>query len=188
MKKILVTLICAFATLGVASAQQKGEIYVGGDFGVGVNNTSMAIKDFGKLGSSTNVDFTIQPKVGFFVADNLMLGFGLGYSLDSVEDTTNHAFTIGPSLSYYIPLCEKLYYTPTLDLAFCYAATDDNGVPGFGIGVTLFGMEYRPSKKIGISGNLLSFNYTLLAKNGTRINTVDFGLTINPTIGVKFYF
>lgn len=188
MKKFIVTVVCAIVATFSVSAQQKGDVYIGCDFGIGVNNTSLSASDYGSLGSATGVEFAIQPKFGIFVAKNFMIGVGVGYGVEAMEGATVHALTIGPTFSYYVPLCEGLYYTPTIDLAYNLAAAEGENVSGFGLGVTLFGLEYRPTPRIGISGGLLSLNYSLLAESGAAVHSLDLALTINPTIGVKLYF
>lgn len=189
MKKLIAILVLAltFASSDVM-AQKRGDVYFGGDFGIGIDHASASMKDYGNIGAATTVDFEIMPKIGIFVADRLMFGVGLGYGIEGGEGSTSHTLVLGPTLSYYAPIAKNLYYTPALDLAFCYVATDGEGLPGFGLGLTLVGMEYRPTQKIGISGSLLSLNYVLLSKEGVNVNTFDFGLSINPTIGFKVYF
>ena len=188
MKRFIVTMVCAIVATFSVSAQQKGDVYIGCDFGIGVNNASISMSDYGSLGSATSVEFAIQPKFGVFVAKNFMIGVGVGYGVESMDGATVHALTLGPTFSYYVPLCEGLYYTPTIDLAYCLAASDGESLSGFGLGVTLFGLEYRPTPRIGISGGLLSLDYSLFAQEGAAIHTLDLALTINPTIGVKLYF
>ena len=165
-----------------ASAQQKGDKYVSGNLGLGV--TSAIVQDV----SATGVTFAVQPEMGFFPIDNLMLGFSVGYELESVLGDTTHTLFVGPKLAYYVPLCEKLYYTPSLQVGFCLFAADDGGVPGFGLSASVFAVEYRPSERVGISGSLLSLDYNLFASDGLVLNTVDLGLTIRPSVGVKLYF
>ncbi|MBR3826688.1 MAG: outer membrane beta-barrel protein [Alistipes sp.] len=182
MKKLIYSLV-ALLVLSVTSvsAQQKGDVYVGGDLGFGVSSVIISGE------SVTGVEFGIQPSVGIFLADRLLLGFGLGYNVSGGDGAT-HTLTLGPRVGYYVPLCKNLYYTPTLDLQFCYVASEGYGVPGFGLGVNLFGVEYRPTERIGLSANLLSLDYVLLSKEGLTVNTVDFGLSLSPRVGAKFYF
>lgn len=181
-KKLLTTLVALFAiSVSMVSAQQKGDFYVGGNLGL---STSSAIIQ-GE--SVTATEFAIQPNVGYFVADNLMVGLGIGYSVTGGDGAT-HLLTVGPKLSYFVPVCDKLYYTPSLDILFCYAASDGYGVPGFGLGLNIVGFEYRPTKRIGLSASVLSFDYAMLSKEGITLNTIDFGLTLSPNIGLKFYF
>lgn len=176
---VLVIVLTLFAT--TASAQMKGDKFAGGDFGLGV--TSAVISG----SSATVVEFAVQPNVGFFVADNFMLGFSLGYAVQGGDGAT-HTLTIGPKFSYYVPLCDKLYYTPSLEALFCYASSDGYGVPGFGLGLNIFGVEYKPMQRIGLSASLLSFDYVLLTRGGLSAHTMSLGLSINPKVGVKFYF
>lgn len=182
MKKLFSTLIVLLVmSVSTVFAQQKGDIYIGGNFGVGV--TSAIIEGE----SATAVEFAIQPNMGYFVADKFMIGFGLGYSISGGDGTT-HALTLGPKLSYFVPLCDKLYYTPSLDILFCCAASDGYSIPGFGLGANIVGFEYQPTEHIGLSASLLSLDYVMLSKDGLTINTVDFGLTLSPSIGFKYYF
>lgn len=183
MKKFIYCLVAILAlSVYDASAQKRGDKYVSGNLGLGV--TSAIIEDVG----ATGVVFTVQPEIGFFPVDNLMVGFSVGYDLESVSGDTAHTLFVGPKLAYYVPLCEKLYYTPSLQVGFCFLAGDGAGVPGFDLNASLFAVEYRPSERVGISGSLLSLGYNLLAKDGVVLNTVDFGLSIKPTVGVKLYF
>ncbi|MBO7314951.1 MAG: outer membrane beta-barrel protein [Alistipes sp.] len=181
--KIAIYVLLAVFTLSTtaASAQMKGDKFVGGDFGLGVTSNVL-------LGdSATAVEFGIQPNVGFFVADNFMLGFSLGYSVQGGDGAT-HTLMVGPKISYYVPLCDKLYYTPSVDAVFCYAATDGYGFPGFGLELNILGLEYRPTQRIGLSASLLSFDYVLLSRDGLSLHTISLGLSINPKVGVKLYF
>lgn len=189
MKRFFVILVCVFATIFTVSAQKKGDIYVGGNLGIGVSHASATYKGYNDSAAATAIDFSLAPNIGIFVADNFMVGLGLSYGVESSdEDIVIHSLFVGPSLSYYLPLGKHWYYTPTLDLGFCYAASDGEGVPGFGLGLSVVGLEYRPTPNIGISGSLLSLDYMLLARDGLKVNMVDFGLKLNPTVGLKFYF
>lgn len=182
MKKLLTTLVTLFAiSVSMVSAQQKGDFYVGGN--LGFSTSSVIIKGE----SATATEFAIQPHVGYFVADNLMVGLGIGYSVAGGDGAT-HSLAVGPKLSYFVPMCDKLFYTPSLDVLFCYAASEGYGVPGFGLGLNIAGFEYRPTKRVGLSASVLSFDYVMLSKEGLTVNTIDFGLTFSPSIGLKFYF
>lgn len=183
MRKFIYCLVAILAlSVYDASAQKKGDKYVSGNLGLGV--TSAIIQGESVAG----VVFAVEPEVGFFPVDNLMLGFSVGYDLEAVSGDTAHTLFVGPKLAYYVPLCEKLYYTPSLQVGFCLVAADGAGVPGFGLNASVFAVEYRPSERVGISGSLLSLGYNLLASDGLVLNTVDFGLSIKPSVGVKLYF
>lgn len=178
MKKLFSTLIVLLVmSVSTVFAQQKGDIYVGGKFDVGVTSAN----------STTAVEFAIQLNMGYFVADKFMIGFDLGYSILGGDGTT-HALALGPELSYFVPLCDKLYYTPSLDILFCCAVSDGYSIPGFGLGANFVGFEYQPTEHIGLSASLLSLDYVMLSKDGLTLNTVDCGLTLSPSIGFKYYF
>lgn len=183
MRKLFYCLVAVLAlSVYDASAQKKGDLYVGAGLGLG---TSSAI--LGDM-SVTDVSFNIVPEVGYFVADRFMVGFGVGYDLMASGGDVQHGLALGPQFAYYVPLCDKLYYTPSLQLAFCLVAADGAAVPGFGLGATLAGVEYRPTERIGLSASLLSLNYKLLSSDGITLHNVDLGLSISPKVGVKFYF
>lgn len=183
MKKLILSILfIAFAAYNV-SAQQKGDFYFGGNFGVNVGSSSISGGD----GSVTATQFNIIPEVGYFVADRFMIGFGIGYGI-SAGDTTTHALTIAPKISYFAPLCKNLYYTPSFEIGFAYANSEGFGLPGLGIGLTLVGLEFRPTEHFGFSASLLSLNYVMLSRYGVTLNNLDFDLCTNPTIGFKYYF
>lgn len=91
------------------------EMYVGGSLGV---TTASASID-GVSASATTFGFA--PEFGYFVADRLRLSGSIAYNLTSSGDTS-HALTIGPSVAYYVRLCDRFYYTPEAGIGFAYAS------------------------------------------------------------------
>jgi outer membrane protein len=91
MTKHLFTFVCALLLIsGVAHGQtSSGSIMLGGDLGFSVQggetesgpdgNTTTADK-------STQTNFRIRPRVGYFVADNFAVGLDLQYQLDRSND------------------------------------------------------------------------------------------------------
>lgn len=187
MRKLFFCLMAVLAlSLYDASAQNKGDLYVGG--GLGVGTTSAIIEGE----SATSVEFSVAPEFGYFVADRFMVGVGAEYNIMASGGDAMHTFNVGPKLAYYVPICEKLYYTPSLMLAFCLAAEQGETMPGFALSASFVGLEYRPTERIGLSASLLSLDYALMSEKvlDTRLNihAVNFGLSVAPTVGVKFYF
>lgn len=115
MKKLFFCALAAIVSLQVASAQKRGEMYVGGSLGV---TTASASID-GVSASATTFGFA--PEFGYFVADRLRLSGSIAYNLTSSGDTS-HALTIGPSVAYYVRLCDRFYYTPEAGIGFAYAS------------------------------------------------------------------
>ena len=182
MKKLI---ICLLAIVGLymnhASAQQKGDFYLGGNLGVNVTSVSVSGE------SASAAEFGIAPEIGYFVTDRFMLGLGLSYNIAS-GDAATHTFTIGPKFSYYAPICDNLYYTPSLEVAFAYGSSSGLNMSGFGLGLSCFGLEFRPSKHLGFSASILSVNYVMLSRYGVTINNVGLNISASPTIGFKYYF
>ena len=101
---------------------------------------------------------------------------------------TTHGLTAGPSLAYYVRLCDRFYYTPQLAVGFAFASTDGTSGYGFDAGLSLGAFEIRPSAHIGLSVSLLTLGYSYLSYSGTGVNGVSFQLGISPTVGFKYYF
>lgn len=183
MKKLFLSILfIVFATYNV-SAQKKGDFYLGGILGVVTDSAFIS----GGNGSTTVTQFDIIPEIGYFVADRFMVGLGLGYGI-TAGDYTNHSLVIAPEISYFAPLCKNLYYTPAFEFGFVYANSDGYGLPGLGIGLTLVGLEFRPTEHFGFSASLVSLNYTMLSRHGVTLNSIDFNFCTNPYIGFKYYF
>ncbi len=184
LKKFLCCALFAIASCPFVSAQDKGEMYVGGI--LGVSTSSFGADDT----SISNTYFRFAPEFGYFVRDNLRVGGLLGYSIAPLEGRTTHTLTIGPNVAYYVKVCDRIYYVPEIGLGFAYASFD--GISGYGLATEFkFGaFEYRHSEKWSLSLNLMSLDYTTLSFSGENAtsNEVNFQLGISPTVGVKFYF
>lgn len=93
MKKIIgifVTALCLFATSSQAQIQ-KGNYLIGGD---------LASLHFGS-GGYFNVD--LQPKIAWFIKDNLALGGYVKFDLTTSKDqSTTTIYGVGPLARYYV--------------------------------------------------------------------------------------
>lgn len=180
-KNLLVCLLLAVSAISMASAQQKGDKYVGGSLGL---STSTVIID----GSSgTTLNFGIEPEFGYFVADKLRIGGSLGYAL-SYNDGATHTVTVGPGIAYYIRLADNFYYVPELFIGFEYVGARYIDGYGFGMGLSLVGFEFKPKPTIGISFNVLSLGYEFVSIWGAPVSGVSFRLGLQSSIGVRCYF
>lgn len=179
MKRFFICFLAITALLSFdASAQDKGDKYVGGIVGVGLTS----------LEGNTSISAGLGFDFGYFAAKNLNIGAGVAYTI-AAGDSVVHTLTLGPSLSYYVKLCDKFYYIPGLDLAFVYGNTDGINMPGFGVGLNLGSFEFRPTPHFGFAVNLLSFTYMYFSVEGYYgINGVNFNLGINPSAGLNYYF
>lgn len=125
MKKLVLTVAAVFA-FGFANAQEKkegsgagfgkGDVFVSGIFTISSE----------KQGEDKSNSFGIEPKVGFFVTDNIAIGGKLGYMSDKSEsagvDTNDEStFTVGAFGRYY--------FTPSNDFSvFANLGLDYNSI------------------------------------------------------------
>lgn len=178
MKKLL---LCALAlTLSATTlfAQKQGDSYFGGMIGVATNTDS----------SNTLTTFSLAPEVGHFIEKNLRLGFSLGYQYLSGDELSAHALTIGPTLAYYVRLCDRFYYTPELAFGFAFASGGWANAYGFAAGLAVGAFEFQPSSRWGISLSLVSLDYSYLTCKGLAGDTLNFQFGIRPSVGLKYYF
>ena len=184
MKKLICCALFALATCPIVSAQNKGDMYVGGI--LGISTSSFSADDT----STSNTSFQITPEFGYFVRDNLRIGGLLGYSIAPLNGRTSHTVTIGPNVAYYVKLCDRIYYVPEIGLGFAYASFVGSSGVGLASEFKFGAFEYRHSEKWSLSLNLMSLDYTTLSFSGENAtsNDVAFQLGISPTVGIKFYF
>jgi outer membrane immunogenic protein len=121
MKKLLMSL--AFATLVVTASAQwdAGKILATG----GINFSTTTPKTEVKIGDNTTTmdgptttDFGIDVTGGYFIADNIAVGLGIGLAgstisqeVDTTESTISHnIFGIAPFARYYIPYSDQFSF------------------------------------------------------------------------------
>lgn len=169
MKRFFIVVVAILLGCSVVSAQQKGDKYFGGMTGIAI-----------QAGDGVGAGFIIQPEFGGFVADKCKLGISAGYAISGGI----HTFTLTPNFSYYVRLCDNVYYTPGIEAGFAMAAAGGAVAAGVGVGLQLFSMEFRPTKHFGFTANLVSLNF--VGMEGAA--AINFDLGVNPTVGLKYYF
>ena len=178
MKKLLIVLVALLCCSATTFAQNKGDKYLGGYAG-------MAFQGVGIDGeTATAASLAIHPEFGYFVADRLKIGVSLGYGISA----GTHSLTVCPNISYYLPLCDGLYFAPGIEFGFALGAEDGITLPGVGFAAHFFTLEFRPTEHFGFSANLLSLNVVSLSKWGVTASVANFNIGVNPTIGFKYYF
>lgn len=109
-KMILTTSLILLSAVFAYSQTGSGNLYLGGSFNLGFGSTKY------KTGSNSNdgpktFNFGINPNCGYFVAENFMIGLGLGYDMNSTktkgignneDKVTVSAFNVGPFARYYM--------------------------------------------------------------------------------------
>ena len=171
MKRFFIAVSALLLGYGAASAQQKGDIFLGGVTGITIQATTSG-------GGAVGSGFAIQPEFGAFVGNNCKIGASAGYTISG----GSHILTVCPNFAYYVRLCDGMYYIPGIEAGFVMASAGGIGA-GLGVGLQLFSLEFRPTKHFGFTANLASVNFYALSTA-----TCIFNLGVNPTVGVKYYF
>lgn len=206
MRKTLLTIIAVAALVFSASAQQKGEQYVGLNLDYNTGTSSLLVninnryddKSTSRAGDNlgAGIDY------GYFVANNLLLKAHIGYGYEKQGLDISHSLNIAPGLAYYVKIANGFYYTPNISVAYAMSSTkqtDDSYLTlnGFGVELQPFAVEFRPTKRFAMNISLASLQYVyLMGKIDTGdlldatidINGFSFDLLANAQIGFKLYF
>jgi len=182
MKKIILTVAAVFA-FGFANAQDKKESSEGfskGDvFVTGAFTVSSA-----KTGDAKDNTFEFEPRVAFFVTENIALGAKVGFGSDkestgSVTTKDMSSFKGGVFGRYYFTPASKFSLFANLGLDFSNMknklSSGKNNEMTFGLGA---GMNYHLSNHFSLETmvGVLSFNSNDNGGNGaTKTNTFNFG-------------
>lgn len=106
MNKLLpLSLAATLLSLSASAQLTKGHKLLGGSIS-GYTNT---------IENSNGGDFkhraiSVTPSLGFFVADNKMVGAQLGYSYLNYNGIKGNAYTVGGFYRQYLPLNQKFYF------------------------------------------------------------------------------
>ena len=167
MKKLLV-LFVALCIGATSFAQNQGDMAIKATASFSYNMTYD--KTFGTSADGSvffgGLGFT------YFVIDNLGVALDVNYNgrLDAVG--------IVPSVSYYLPIADNFYYTPTLGLNFII-----RNPFRFGVDLHFAAFEYRLN-------DLLALNFSLGAVSfatDKNYNLFDIGVNNGGSLGVRFY-
>lgn len=173
MKKITVLFIALMGLFVSVNAQEKGDVYVGGNLGFSVSSAGSN----GYMNSSTR--FSIAPEFGYFIVDNLKIGAELSYSVGG-----GHTMTISPNVSYYLRIVDNLYYTPQFSIGGGFTSHSHNTNGVFSLSMSFLSLEFQPKENWGISMDLVNLSYNL----ENSYNHVGFNFLSSPSVGVRYYF
>lgn len=175
MKKIFVTALGLFMMTAAFSQTQKGNVLIGADLSnIGLN--------FQK--GNTQFSLNINPKVGWFVKDNLAVGADVNFGLNTQKGATTFAYGVGA-------FGRKYYGAETNNLArtakwFLEANAGLSGLNisgtnlvssntnGFKVGIGP-GYSYFISQNIALEA-LAKYNLTAGFGNSTTVNNITLGL------------
>lgn len=111
MKKLLLSAlaVCAFTfsnaqeteTTTTTEGFAKGDMFISGSFGFSTTS----------VGDFTANGFTIAPKAGYFLTENIAVGVALGYETskldDGSDDVKNNTLSVGAMARYYVTPASK---------------------------------------------------------------------------------
>ena len=196
MKKVLLSAVALLA-FGFANAQEegkgnggfaKGDVFVSGAFSIGSEKT----------GDDKSSGFEIEPKVGYFVTENIAIGGKLGYSSYKAEDTFGDtddmsALTVGAFGRYYMTPASQ--FSLFGQLGFDYSSIDDKlaDVQENEIGLNLgLGLSYFVSNNWSIEATWAGLGYTSNDNGGNgaeKTNSFGLGADLRAiSFGVNYKF
>ena len=196
MKKIILTAVALLA-FGFANAQEegkgnggfaKGDVFVSGAFSIGSEKT----------GDDKSNGFEIEPKVGYFVTENIAIGGKLGFASYKAEDTFGDtddlsALTVGAFGRYYMTPASQ--FSLFGQLGFDYSSIDDKlaDVQENEIGLNLgLGLSYFVSNNWSIEATWAGLGYTSNDNGGNgaeKTNSFGLGADLRAiSFGVNYKF
>jgi len=204
MKKVLLSAV-AILTFGFANAQEeeaattggfaKGDVFVSGSFGFGSDKSY----DMNSGDLLTTSAFTIAPKVGFFVSENIAIGGKLGFGSSKVEiegvsgEFKVNDLTVGGFARYYFTPSNQFSLFGDLGIDYMSTNYDSMDLKRSGVSAGLgLGMNYFVSSNFSIEAGLglLNFSSMKFDFDGAE-NETNFGLGANLTnisLGVNYKF
>ena len=151
-------------------------MFLSGAFSVGSEST----------GDNKSTGFTIEPKFGFFVSDNIAIGGKLGYTSYKAEnffgDTDDMAgFTVGAFGRYYMTPASQ--FSLFGQFGVDYTSWDDKlaDAQASEVGVDLgIGLSYFVSPKFAIEAGWAGLGYSTNDNGGSGADSTDsFGLNVD---------
>ena len=197
MKKLLLTLTAVSAITFATQAQtEKGKFIVGGS----VSYDGKSVKDSDAKSNS----FGIVPSVGYFVADNIAVGTGVGYNwkenkVNADNKSTADAIVLAPFGRLYSANQGPVKFFGQLSVPMAWGTEKANGTKtgtteSYGVELAP-GIAFFPTSNIGIDFKVrgLYFESNTSKAEGTDVkNSVsNYGLNASsfaPSVGVTFHF
>lgn len=201
-------IMAALCAIGPAANAQteKGKQFINGSIGFTSNKNNQTVSSSPTLSTEQKSEaFNILPRFGYFVADNLTIGLGAGYSrskstINSVNATSSaivlatqtakqHVFSIEPFVRKYVDVADKFKFFGEFSFGIGFgkavshsaysAPINSNNEDSYKLtsygGALSPGFAFFPSKKWAIE-----FSFPLASYSKTKPKEVSNGLSI-PT-------
>jgi outer membrane protein with beta-barrel domain len=208
MKKTIMIAAFTIAVINSKAQTEAGKMMLGGN--ITFNTTRQSVAD-------KTTYLGIQPSAGYFIAENLSVGMGIGFDywrtkansfdLDIVYRTSykERSFVFNPFLRKYGNLSEQFKYFGQFSLPMAFGKRklkEDISTAGyrnvhtnFKLGATLApGVAFFPSKNFGIEFSVEGIGYIYKKTNpevGPSVSSHDISISTNlftPIIGIQYYF
>ncbi len=204
MKKQLLLLIITILPMVLSAQRQKGVKVLEGNVSYYLSNS----EDFDLYSLETDKyksqQFSISPKIGWFISESSVLGVGLGYNFtkyESLSESKVNLFSISPYYRNYKKITEKLFYTTSVELALGYgkeSSSQEATIVTYGFNVRP-GLSYFLSDKWTLKANFGSLYYQETTRKITegvdnmepKLKDTDFGFNLNMesfSLGIGYYF
>ncbi|RYJ45747.1 porin family protein [Flavobacterium beibuense] len=195
MKKVLLSLTALFA-FGLVSAQDtnggfaNGDLFISGT--VGFSNES--------TGDVKSNGFTVSPRLGYFVSENIAVGVSLGYTsttdkAPNTEDETLSMLEVGAFGRYYFTPANKFSLFGQLGVAYASNKWEQGDLEaksnGFNIGLAP-GINYFVSDHLALEATfgILGYSTDKPDTDGAEsTDTFEFGVDMsNINFGIVYKF
>ena len=211
MRRLFLTSVAIIAISFCTHAQQKGELYLGGNVGFDCAASAVALSDGYDTGSETTIQANVGLNftIGYFLSDTWRIAAyyetnatasGTYIGAEEVTPTILAYDSAGLGLAYYKEIADGFYYVP--ELKICKAWGDVNievvnfPLDGYSFNISLFQLEYRPTTHFATSMNIGYLNFLGLGgaapvsghSVGLAVNTVITTINLRPTVIFKYYF
>jgi len=179
MRKFISALSISILLLLFSQSQSIAQIAKGtNSLGIQQNFTNL-------LNDGGSSQFTIQAVPGYFVGENFQVSANVGLSTFkqstfSGEDIRTTSLTLGPRLTYMLPVSENLYLPIVggYDFSTVLSSSSDVNTSSFTLGV---GIEYLINNKLGA-------RYSIFYTNSSFGSGSDNLNLLTGAIGVFLYF
>lgn len=182
MKKVLIGLVFIVMTGAINAQYDAGKILATG----GIHFSTNSPKTEMKVGSNTTTadgikttDFGINLGAGYFIADNLAVGLGIGldnskstYETTSTEYTsTDNIISVAPFARYYIPYSDQFAFFGQLSVGLGFGTskyetktgstttTQESSINLMAIGITP-GFSYMMTERVALEMRYGFLGYT----------------------------
>lgn len=205
MKKLFLSLALAIGMVVSVSAQKAGDQTISFKLGYETSKSSVVVSagsdSYSETAPSEN-SFSLGLEYGKFLKDNIRVGLGFEYSSTGQSDSDDKVNTlfVAPSVSYYMPIVQNLYYTPGLYVGYASTTSIEKQgnseyrteLNGYVVGLSLLSFEYRYSEKFAVNLNVGSFQYGSLSYKEDNakltVNTNALDILSNASVSFSLYF